>query len=67
MSKPDYLCPGPAEDGSPVWECHGAACPFHHDPDICRPEVERRGYTLSMTDKHRTKTAWLAEQAATQE
>ena len=41
---PEYLCPGPAPDGSPVWECHGAACPFHHDPEICRPEVEKRGY-----------------------
>lgn len=59
---PEYLCPGPAPDGSPVWECHGADCPFHHDPEICRPEVEKRGYTLSYTDRHRARVAALTDE-----
>lgn len=54
---PAYLCPGPSPDGAPVWECHGAACPFRHNPEICRPAIEERGYTLSFTDRARMAAA----------
>ena len=67
MEKLTYsnLCPGPGNDtAGKYWYCDGIYCPIHCDPDVCRPAVEARGYTLCYTEKHYARQRQLAETAA---